>query len=104
MEEYLNHIDLIDKKFGGKDIPKHIIGFSLGGLLTLRLSLLKPNLFKSMALISPFVKLFNEQEIEKYRFIVKCFNYIIPGFRLAPFPSKELPPQHVLPWILDPIN
>ena len=61
-DDYLNHIDMINKKFGGEKVPQYMMGFSLGALFATRLSLLKPNFFKSLALISPSFKLLNDAE------------------------------------------
>jgi len=57
VENLIHYIDEIDSKYGGPLIKKFIIGYSLGGLLTLKLNSLKPDFFSSMALIGPYLKL-----------------------------------------------
>ena len=47
LENYINYFDKIDAKYGGNHFKKYIMGHSLGGLLTLKLSSLKPDFFSA---------------------------------------------------------
>ncbi len=55
LEDYIRFNELVDERFGGKDVPKLQLGFSLGGLLSLKMSVLKPSYFKGTALITPYL-------------------------------------------------
>jgi alpha-beta hydrolase superfamily lysophospholipase len=58
-EDTLRFHDLVNEKFGGKDVPKLQLGVSLGGLMSVKLSLARPGFYNGMGLIVPYMKLLN---------------------------------------------
>lgn len=54
-EEHLRYFDLIDEKFGGKKVPKFTLGVSMGGLVSLKCSIEKPEFFKGQGLVVPYL-------------------------------------------------
>jgi predicted alpha/beta superfamily hydrolase len=45
---------MVDAEYGGKGVKKYAIGFSLGGLLTAKLTAMRPGVFSSIALMAPY--------------------------------------------------
>jgi alpha-beta hydrolase superfamily lysophospholipase len=104
VHELVNHIDLIDAKYGGTDVNKYIIGFSLGGLLTAKINALRPQYFKSMALIAPYFRLLHLEKFAKFNEILEELNKTDPKKKMMLFPMKPLPPEYTLHFVTDPIN
>ena len=38
MDDYVKYFDLADQNFSGKNVPKFLLGYSLGGLFSVKLS------------------------------------------------------------------
>ena len=56
VDDLKNHVDLVDETFGGKQVPRFIIGYSLGGFLTLKLNaIMQERYFSRIALLAPFL-------------------------------------------------
>jgi predicted alpha/beta superfamily hydrolase len=45
---------MVDAENRGKKVKKFAIGFSLGGLLTAKLTAMRPGMFTSIALMAPY--------------------------------------------------
>ena len=60
-EDLLKFFDLADQKFGGgKDVPRLGLGVSLGGLATVKMSVIKgADYYKGMGLVVPYFGLLN---------------------------------------------
>jgi len=50
---------LVIDKFADKSTPKLMLGVSMGGLVSAKLSLLRPNFYNGMGLVVPYMKLLN---------------------------------------------
>ena len=48
-------IEQIDKKYGGRNVDKFLLGNSVGGLLSLKMTLKKDNYFKGLGLLAPLL-------------------------------------------------
>jgi alpha-beta hydrolase superfamily lysophospholipase len=59
LEDALKFYDAVDSKFGGKDVPKLMLGQSLGALISVKTSVARPNFFKGMGLVAPYFKFKN---------------------------------------------
>ena len=80
--------DMIDAKFGGKDVPKFQLGMSLGGIASVKLSIARPNFYKGMGLLVPYFSLVNQHDIDKQMGIIKLINKFWPTFS-APIPAAQ---------------
>lgn len=69
IEDYFNFFDKIYSKYGGKDVPKYLIGYSLGGLMSTHFATLRPDYFTAMSLLAPYFRLYDEAMFEKYRLL-----------------------------------
>ncbi|TNV77717.1 hypothetical protein FGO68_gene14245 [Halteria grandinella] len=101
--DILAHIDLVDAKFGGPDVPKFIIGYSLGGLQTTQLALRRPDFFKGIGLLAPcygFLEYLQPQFdalADKARAQTTEEIYELPNM-------ITLPPRQSLHFMLDPLG
>ncbi len=50
---------MVIDKFGDKNTPKLMLGVSMGGLVSAKLSLIRPNFYNGMGLVVPYMKLLN---------------------------------------------
>ena len=71
-------MDLIDAKYGGKDVKKFIIGYSYGGFLSFMLSTLRPNFFTSKALLAPYFGFLFRQKFERFDSVIDELNTTDP--------------------------
>jgi acylglycerol lipase len=55
IEDFLTYADKIQSTFG--ETPRLSMGYSLGGMAAVKLSLAKPGYFKGMGLITPYMGL-----------------------------------------------
>jgi alpha-beta hydrolase superfamily lysophospholipase len=67
VEDHFNFFDKLDNKIGGRDVPKFLIGYSLGGLMATHFSVIRPTYFKALGLLAPYYTLFDEKLFDKYR-------------------------------------
>lgn len=102
MSDLLTHIDKVDEVFGGPDVPKFLLGYSLGGLQCPKIAALRPDFFKGMGLIAPG---FGDKK-DKRPFLEQLEATLIsePGkiYTLSPMPT--LPPAHSLNFMFDPLT
>ena len=78
VDDLAQHVNLIDSKYGGEQVKKFIIGFSLGGLLSVKLNALRPNYFSSIALIAPYFNLLHRQKFERFNESLEQMNQEAP--------------------------
>lgn len=88
IDDQLSYIHKVDKAFGGADTPKFLLGVSMGGNMSLRCSIEDPKLIKGMGLVSPYLRLLQEEKAQKYMPLVKFLDKFIPNYRLSP-PASE---------------
>ena len=70
-------------------MPKFVLGNSLGGLISLKLGIERPEWFNGIGCLVPYIKLYSEDKLTKYLPIAKFLEFFVPGYRLAPFPGKH---------------
>lgn len=85
IEDQLKFYDSINDKFGGKDVPKLQLGYSLGGLASVKLSILRPSFFQGQGLITPYFELLNRDVIDSKLGMAKFVDKFWPSFK-APIP------------------
>jgi acylglycerol lipase len=102
-EDHFTYFDLIDDKFGGRDVPKYLIGYSFGGLISTHLTYQRPRYFNAVTYLAPYYQLYDETMWEKYRPFVEYLNWIIPYVRLIPVPSRAKLMRHLSEFIFDPV-
>lgn len=89
LEDQLRFNELIDDKFGGKDVPKLQMGYSMGGLLSLKINARQPAFFKGSALVTPYLDLKDRDTFKTSNMaILKLMDKFVPWFRL-PIPAKS---------------
>lgn len=96
-------MDMIDAKYGGTQVKKYAIGFSLGGLLTAKISSLRPKFFSGTALVAPYFQFFNSAKFEKFNAMLEEMNKTDPTMKLMIMPMKPLPREYVLHFVTDPV-
>lgn len=98
--EYVNKIDAI---YGGPDVPKFGIGYSLGGNQTVKLAAKIPGFFKAIGLIAP--SLGNKsRDMRPFYETVKAGLLEDPD-KIYPIPPMAvLPADHALHFMLDPMT
>ncbi len=54
LEDYLNHIDMVEKNYGGPNVPKFILGYSLGGQMSAKVANNTSVNLNGVAFLSPY--------------------------------------------------
>jgi len=91
LEDYTKFINITKDNYS-EDIPKYLFGYSLGGLMSVRLTILMENYFKGVILFAPAI--FSEEslkqfKIEYYMFkLLKPLNKFFPTFKLMKTKGK----------------
>ena len=103
VEDYFNFFGQYDDKYGGDDVPKYIVGHSMGALMSLHFTVMKPQMFKAMTIIAPYFTLYNEGMFARYRPYMKVLDTLFPTHRLIKFPTNGRQPEHIMHFVTDPI-
>ncbi|TNV72937.1 hypothetical protein FGO68_gene8328 [Halteria grandinella] len=104
-KDLLAHIDGVSKNYSDTETPKYLLGFSLGGFLTTRLLLQRPNYFTAVALLAPFFEFKHVEKFNKAAIPVLREQAVSdPNKKMMLFPMKPLPLEHKLHFVLDPLN
>ncbi|TNV76998.1 hypothetical protein FGO68_gene15358 [Halteria grandinella] len=103
IQDILAHIDKVDEVYGGKDVPKFIMGYSFGGLKSAKINTIRPGYFKGLALLAPYFG-FSSKNSDKVAILAKQVAETDPTQKFPTPPIKPLPPDHVMHFILDPIT
>ncbi|TNV72939.1 hypothetical protein FGO68_gene9903 [Halteria grandinella] len=104
-QDLLVHIDGVSKNYPDTETPKYLLGFSLGGFLTTRLLLQRPNYFKAVALLAPFFEFKHADKFSKASMpVLRELAVSNPNKKMMLFPMKPLPLEHKLHFVLDPLN
>lgn len=61
MEDHLSFIDKMDAKFGD-GLPRLQMGYSLGGTVSLRLAAIRPDYFKGLGLVAPYLGIVDSEQ------------------------------------------
>jgi pimeloyl-ACP methyl ester carboxylesterase len=101
-EDHFNYFDLIDSKYGGESVPKYLIGYSFGGLISTHLLTERPKFFNAASLLAPYYRLYDETLWEPYRKWLNFLTLIAPTAKLIPVPSRQHRVNHLVEFINDP--
>ena len=101
-DDILEYTELVNQKFGGKDVPHFMVGHSLGGAICMFAAAERPELFSGMTLVAPFVKMTakNQATLDKLKPMASLLNHFAPTFKLDSGLAK--PPSWLEHWRLDP--
>ena len=93
MEEYvqpvLAHVKHVTKEFND-ELPKFIIGHSMGGLISIYVLSVAQNLFKGVVLVGPLVSMNPELATPWKQMLAKIFSNIIPSFALGQIEAEDI--------------
>lgn len=93
-EDLLKFFDLADQKFGGgKEVPRLGLGVSLGGLATVKMSVIKgADYYKGMGLVVPYFGLLNQKDIDHHMTKLRWIDKVYPsmGFPIPPAQKKAM--------------
>ncbi len=103
IDDLVQHIELVDGKYGGPEVKKYAIGFSFGGLLTSKIASIRPDIFTSVALLAPFFSFLMKEKFEKHYSTIEELSKTNPTQKLMILPMKPLPPSWVLHFVVDPV-
>jgi alpha-beta hydrolase superfamily lysophospholipase len=103
IDDLIQHIDQVNEKYGGNHVKKYAIGFSFGGLLTTKITAIRPELFTSVALLAPFFSFLQKEKFEKHYATVETLSKTNPTHKLMILPMKPLPPSWTLHFVVDPV-
>ncbi|TNV79264.1 hypothetical protein FGO68_gene7195 [Halteria grandinella] len=87
-EDQMKFNTLIEEKFDGKGVPKLQLGYSMGGLVSLRLSAQNPKYFSGNGLITPYLG-FKDKKIDELANsgFLKTLDRFVPWLRV-PIPEE----------------
>ena len=102
IEDQFKYVDLVDEKYGGKDVKKFILGHSFGGLMGLKMSIKREKYFNGLGLLSPFIKFKHEDLVERNLSMSKMVTKVFPTLNLVNFPVKaKKVPRHLFHFATD---
>ena len=86
MDDYvlplLAHVKKVQNDYN-KEVPLSIIGHSMGGLITVNAAMAEPDLFKSIVLMGPLIKMDPKIATPFKKVLSNVFSGIIPSFSLG---------------------
>jgi alpha-beta hydrolase superfamily lysophospholipase len=81
-----------------------MIGYSLGGLISCKMSLHREGWFNGMALLAPYMKLLNEDMVNRYLPIAKIISKVLPNMKISSMPVKDKKvKKHIMEYLSDPL-
>ena len=91
IDYHLSYFDKVRERFGGKDVPEFLLGYSLGGILSAKLSVVSSHKFNGMGLLSPYIRMLNNDVMTKYLPMAKLATKVLPNIRLGNvFPTPKI--------------
>ena len=104
-QEYLDDLDLFLEEELPRDLPRFLIGHSLGGLLSLRYVLDRPDAFKALAVSSPYLHLATDVHFLKEAAATAASHLAPKLLTKSPIAAKSLShdPAMVEAYIADPL-
>lgn len=72
---------MYDEKYDGKDIPKFLVGHSMGGFISTTMVAERPDQYYGMSLVAPFFKLYDPSMILKFVPVAKIIKNFIPNYQ-----------------------
>ena len=97
MDDLNEFTEKIDTQFGGKDVPHFLVGQSMGGFLSARLSVEIPERFAGMSLLVPFFGLYDDTLFRKAIPFAKALNWVRPAHPLKLMQNKK-PAKWMMHW------
>ena len=102
MDDLNEFTEKVDKQFGGKDVPHFLVGQSMGGYLSARLSVELPDRFAGMSLLVPFLGLYDDTMFRKAIPFAKALNWVRPAHPLKLMKHQGL--KWMEHWQKDPLE